>query len=119
MKTEVRITRSFRKAVKSLLKKYASLLDELADLEAELLKHPRLGTPLGSDAYKIRLKIKSKGKGKSGGARIISHLETELIGIVETKEELIIVNLIAIYDKSETESITDKELKKLIRNIEF
>ncbi len=66
MKAEVRITRSFKKAVKPLLKKYASLLRELADLEAELLKNPRTGKSLGNDAYKIRLKIKSKGKGKSG-----------------------------------------------------
>ena len=68
MKAEVRITRSFKKAVKPLLKKYSSLLGELAKLETELLANPKIGTPLGSNVYKIRLKIKSKGKGKSGGA---------------------------------------------------
>ncbi len=76
MKTEVRITKSFRKAVKPLLKKYDSLFGELADLENELLKNPAMGTPLGNNAYKIRLKTKSKGIGKSGGARVISYLET-------------------------------------------
>lgn len=80
-------------------------------LEAALLKHPRLGTPLGSGAYKIRLKIKSKGEGESGGARVISYLEKELVGIVETEKDLTVVNLITIYDKSELESITDRELK--------
>ncbi|MCU1289082.1 MAG: hypothetical protein JWN60_1311 [Acidobacteria bacterium] len=117
MKTEVRITGSFKKTVKPLLKKYASLLGELADLEARLLTNPRIGTPLGRDAYKIRLKIKSKGKGKSGGARVISYLETEIVGIVEAAEETIVVNLIAIYDKAERETITNKELRDLIENL--
>lgn len=119
MKTEVRITKSFKKAVKPLLKKYASLLGELAALESELLKNPRTGTPLGSDAYKIRLKIKSKGKGKSGGARVISYLENEIIKIVEVREELTIVNLITIYDKAESETISDAELRELIKSIEI
>ncbi|MDQ6787313.1 MAG: hypothetical protein M3033_10950 [Acidobacteriota bacterium] len=118
MKTEVRVTRSFKKAVKPLLKKYASLLGELADLETELLKNPRAGTSLGHDAYKIRLKIKSKGKGKSGGARVISLVETEIVGIVERTEQLTIVNLIFIYDKAEKQTITDTELRDLIKSIE-
>lgn len=119
MKTEIRITRSFKKTVKPLLKKYASLLGELADLEIELLKNPKTGTPLGSNAYKIRLKIKSKGTGKSGGARVISYLETEVIGIVESEEKLMVVNLITIYDKSEKQTITDAELRELIKSIEI
>ncbi len=119
MKTEVRVTRSFKKAVKPLLKKYASLLGELADLEIELLKNPRAGTSLGHDAYKIRLKIKSKGKGKSGGARVISFIETEIVGIVEASEQTTVVNLITIYDKAEKSTITDAELRELIKSLDF
>jgi mRNA-degrading endonuclease RelE of RelBE toxin-antitoxin system len=119
MKAEVRITRSFKKAVKPLLKKYASLLRELADLETKLLKNPRTGKSLGKDAYKIRLKIKSKGKGKSGGARVISYLESEIIGIVEATEEMIVVNLITIYDKAEKDTISDYELRQLIKGVEI
>ncbi len=118
MKTEVRITNSFKKAVKPLLKKYASLLDELADLETRLLENPRTGTPLGHGAYKIRLKIKSKGKGKSGGARVISYLETEIVGLVKAAEETTIVNLITIYDKAEREAITNAELRDLIEGLQ-
>jgi mRNA-degrading endonuclease RelE of RelBE toxin-antitoxin system len=118
MKTEVRITRSFKKAVKPLLKKYSSLLTELAKLEKQLVENPKMGTPLGNDAYKIRLKIKSKGKGKSGGARVISFVESEVIGLVETAEELTIVNLISIYDKSDRETISNSELRELIKSIE-
>ena len=119
MKAEVRITSSFKKAVKPLLKKYASLPGDLAGLETELLKNPKTGTPLGNNAYKIRLKIKSKGKGKSGGARVISYLETEIVGIVETVEETTVINLITIYDKAERETITDSELRELIKSLEI
>ena len=119
MKSEVRITKSFKKAVKPSIKKYASLLQELADLEAELLVNPRTGKLLGNDAYKIRLKIKSKGKGKSGGARVISYLESEVVGIVEATEEMTVVNLITIYDKAEKDTISDSELRELIKSIEM
>ncbi|MDX1919215.1 MAG: hypothetical protein SFU25_00605 [Candidatus Caenarcaniphilales bacterium] len=40
----------------------------------DLEKVPNLGTFLGNNCYKIRLSIKSKSKGKSGGARVITHL---------------------------------------------
>ena len=64
MKVTIRITKNFKVEVKPLLKKYHSLSNDLLKLEKELTQKPRLGTPLGQDAYKIRLKIASKGKGK-------------------------------------------------------
>jgi mRNA-degrading endonuclease RelE of RelBE toxin-antitoxin system len=66
MKVTVRITRNFKTEVKPLLKKYPSLGEDLMQLQKELLLNPKLGTELGKNAYKIRLRIKSKGKGKSG-----------------------------------------------------
>ena len=118
MKVTVKITRSFTSAAKPLLKKYKSLSKDLLDLEKELKTTPRLGTPLGKDVYKIRLKISSKGKGKSGGARVISLVETIVIGITEKlSQEDVMVNLLTIYDKSDVENISDRELKELIKNI--
>jgi len=111
----VRITKSFKAAVKPLLKKYPSLSKDLLSLETELIVNPKLGTPLGHNAYKIRLKISSKGKGKSGGARIISLVETALISKINIIDEDVTVNLITIYDKAETAAISDKELKELIK----
>jgi len=61
-------------------------------------------TLLTNNCYKIRLAIASKGKGKSGGARIITHVE-----IVDHT-----VYLLTIYDKSEKEDISDKEIKDLL-----
>jgi hypothetical protein len=116
VKVIIRVSKNFKIEAKPLLKKYHSLSNDLLLLEKELLLSPTLGTSLGQDAYKIRLKIASKGKGKSGGARVISLLETTIIGIkeiVENKETT--VNLISIYDKADVANITDKELKDLIK----
>jgi mRNA-degrading endonuclease RelE of RelBE toxin-antitoxin system len=112
----VRVSKSFKVAVKPLLKKYPSLSQDLLKLEKALLINPREGTPLGHGAYKIRLKIASKGKGKSGGARVISLLESTIIGEIQINDEVVIVNLITIYDKADTGSISDKELKDLIKD---
>lgn len=51
--------------------------------------------------------ITSKGKGKSGGARIITHL-------VVSQE---VVYLLSVYDKTEKENLTDKELLELLKNV--
>ena len=120
MKVTVRISKSFKIAAKPLLKKYHSLSNDLLRLEKELIETPRSGIPLGQDVYKIRLKISSKGKGKSGGARVISLVETTIVGITEINPgNEITVNLITIYDKTNTENITEKELKTLIKNFKF
>ncbi len=115
MTVTVRLTNSFKNAAKPLIKKYPSLSKDLLILETELISNPKLGTPLGNNTYKIRLKISSKGKGKSGGARVISLVETSLIGEVNFRNEDVTVNLITIYDKADTATINDKELKELIK----
>ncbi len=56
---------------------------------------------------KIRISIASKGKGKSGGARIITNF------IISEQT----VYLLSIYDKSEKENLTDNELAALLENI--
>jgi len=117
VKVIVNVTSNFKKEAKPLLKRHRSLNKDLADLEKELYNNPTLGTHLGNNTHKIRIKISSKGKGKSGGARVISYVETELIVNLETNISQTTVNLISIYDKSETEAITDKELKRLIANL--
>lgn len=107
MNYKVEATPSFLFEAKRLSKKYPSLKKDIAEL-AELLSHnPITGTPLGKNAYKIRLAITSKGKGKSGGARVIT-----CVKVIAT-----IVYLVSIFDKSEKENITDNELKELIKNL--
>ena len=118
MKVTVSVTKSFKTAVKPLLKKHKSLSKDLLELEKELIITPKTGTPLGSNIFKIRLKISSKAKGKSGGARVISMVESTVIGYTNSNEnEETTVYLLTIYDKSEIASISDKELKDLIKSI--
>lgn len=119
MKVEVRVTKNFRKEAKPLAKKYPSFLDDLEKLEKTLLTNPTGGEPLGKNAYKIRLQIKSKRKGKSGGARVISYLEKEIVLVMEVSEMMTIVNLLTVYDKSAKSTISDSELKNLIENLEL
>ncbi len=104
MSFSIKTIPKFDKSLKSLAKKYPSLKTEYAQLIDDLSENPELGTPLGNNCYKIRLSIASKGKGKSGGARVITYVILE-----ET-----IVFLLIIYDKSEKESLSEKELKKLL-----
>jgi hypothetical protein len=49
----------------------------MADLNTTLSNHPETGTALGNNTYKIRLAIKSKGKGRSGGARVITYIVSD------------------------------------------
>ncbi len=104
---------SFLVAAKRLLKKYKSLKTELAALETQLLARPDFGTPLGHNAYKIRLAIRSKKQGKSGGARVITFLETVVIADETTQS----VSLVYIYDKADTATISTKELMALISQL--
>jgi hypothetical protein len=62
----------FEKELKKLSKKYPSLKDEYLTLVDSLETNPIQGISLGKDCYKIRLAIKSKKQGKSGGARVIA-----------------------------------------------
>lgn len=98
---------NFKREAKRLIKKYPSLRKELQILGEQLSENPVLGSPLGYNCYKIRLAISSKGKGKSGGARIITCVYVAGNTIF----------LLSIYDKSEQEDISDKELKNLLKQI--
>lgn len=97
----------FEKQAKRLIKKYASLKLELSKLIQELKENPIQGTSLGKGCYKIRVSIASKGKGKSGVARVITNF------VVTDRT----VYLLSIYDKSDKENLTDKELEEFLKQI--
>jgi len=97
----------FKRELKRLVKKFPSLKNEYGQLIEALEQEPATGTPLGHDCYKIRLAITSKGKGKSGGARVVTHL------YIAGKT----VFLLSIYDKSEQSDISDKDLLQLLGEI--
>jgi len=105
MSFSIELTEHFKKEAKKLNKKYRSLKDELEALNKELSKNPSTGIPLGHNVYKIRLSIASKGKGKSGGARMITFVK-----IVQEK-----VYLVPIFDKSTLENITKDQILELLK----
>jgi mRNA-degrading endonuclease RelE of RelBE toxin-antitoxin system len=107
MSYKVEVTFYFKRQSKRLKKKFPSLKSELEKLISILEQQPEKGSSIGNSCYKIRLAIASKGKGKSGGARIITHLQ-----IVKSK-----VYLLSIYDKSEQQDISEKELESLLKLI--
>ena len=118
MNCEVIAIDAFRKDAKKLTKKYASLKSELAALSAQLKQDPRFGILLHENTYKIRLAVQSKGKGKSGGLRVVTHVVEVEIEVEEDNTNLsTTVFLLTIYDKSERENIPEKELRWLIEQV--
>ena len=105
MSYEVIATPQFEREAKPLIKKYASLAYDLHELLNSLAEKPVQGIALANNCYKIRLAIKSKGKGKSAGAKVISC-------VIAVREEVL---LLSIYDKSYQNTITDLEIKKRIK----
>ena len=107
MSYSVKSIEVFERQAKKLIKKYPSLKSELLTLIQELKQDPFKGTSLGKNCYKIRLAIKSKGKGKSGGARVITNF-------VVSEDS---VFLLSIYDKADKENLTNKELEELLQYV--
>jgi mRNA-degrading endonuclease RelE of RelBE toxin-antitoxin system len=101
------LTEDFKREFKRLHKKYTSLPEDIASLGAILSNDPMTGTAIGQNCYKVRLSIRSKGKGKSGGARVITYIK-----IIDE-----IVYLLSIYDKSEQTSISEKEIITRLNSI--
>ncbi len=93
------------KRYKSFQKDYDTFLDSLE-------KDPYQGTSLGMGVYKIRMAIASKGKGKSGGARVLTY------NVRKVSPEMILVTLMTIFDKGEMENVSDAYIKSLVGMME-
>lgn len=108
MKYSIEVLATFKKEAKRLNKRYSSFIDDYDKLINQLEENPHLGTDLGGGLRKIRMRITSKSKGKSGGARVITF--SVVIAIDQTE-----INLLYIYDKAERSSISPKEIEELLR----
>lgn len=98
MNFEINVTPHFERELKALAKRYKSMKQDFRTLTDSLKENPFQGTDLGNGLRKIRMAVKSKGKGKSAGARVITYtvLADEATGEVW---------LLEIYDKSEHSSV--------------
>ena len=100
----------FKREFKRLYKKYRSLLDDFETWKNEILNNPLLGDDLGGGVRKVRMAIASKGKGKSGGARILT------LNLMIDPESMKIT-LLTIYDKSEIANVKDDYIKYLLKSL--
>ncbi len=102
----------FERRAKILAKKYKSFKTDYIFFLKELEKDPFGGESLGHHVYKNRMAITSKGKGKSGGARVITY------NVQETSSDEIIITLMSIYDKGEISNVSDSYIRSLIKQLE-
>ena len=95
----------FHRQSKRLAKKYPSFKEDMKALVASLRSNPAQGVSIGKHCYKVRLPLTSKGKGKSGGARVITcvHIHRDT------------VYLLSVYDKADTATIHDSELSDRLK----
>ncbi len=108
MSCRISVTDGFLKELKRLSKRYRSLKTDVADFGESLRENPLQGSDLGHGLRKVRMAITSKGKGKSGGARVITY--TVLLKEVDSE-----LKLLAIYDKSKCEGLGEQELQSILK----
>ena len=101
----------FERRAKDLAKKYKSFVSDYDVFLDELEKNPFGGESLGHHVYKNRMAIASKGKGKSGRARVITY------NVQQSSEDEVQITLMSIYDKSEIDNVSDAYLRSLVKDI--
>jgi mRNA-degrading endonuclease RelE of RelBE toxin-antitoxin system len=110
MNNTVEVSPEFIRDIKPLAKKYHSLKTSVDNLQKQLIDNPFLGDAYGNGIFKVRLADESKGKGKSGGFRVMYyHLEKTENGIV--------ILLTNIYDKSELGTISKRDAMRQLTKI--
>lgn len=116
MNLQIVLTETFKRAAKKLYKKYPSLVKDLLQLQNNLQENPKQGDLIRENTYKIRLAIKDKGRGKSGGSRVLTYFAE----ITENQENCYVV-LLFIYDKSDinnvAEAFVDDCIKEAIEHL--
>ena len=109
MSYRIELSTKFKKSIRNIKKSHRSIENDVDKLVLSLLDNPHQGILIKDKVYKIRIAITSKGRGKSGGARVITYVFDEL-------ERL---TLLDIFDKSEQENISDNEIQEIIDSLDF
>ena len=107
MNVTITLGEDFKRQAKQLSKKYRSLTEDLILFQKDLKKHPFQGDDLGGGVRKVRMAIRSKGKGKRGGARVLT-----LTVLVSNDAD---VTLLTIYDKGEIDNVSDGYIDWLVQ----
>lgn len=107
---DVIATKVFIKSAKAIAKKYRSFNADYHILIEELSTNPQMGVDLGEGFRKVRMAITSKGKGKSGGCRVIT------FDLFERDNRLY---LIYIYDKADYDNINLSVIKSIVKDMDL
>ena len=111
MEVRISVEKEFERQFRKLTKKYRSIIDDFETFLNELEMDPYQGSCLGRGVRKVRMAIASKGKGKSGGARVITYN-------LYQEEDVIVIDLLTIYDKNEISNISDDVITYLLNERE-
>nr|WP_297651684.1 addiction module toxin RelE [uncultured Prevotella sp.] len=98
----------FERRAKTLAKKYKSFPKNYDDFLDSLEKNPFQGISLGKNVYKTRMAVVSKGKGKSGGVRVLTY------NVKKLTPERIVITFLSVFDKSDIENVSESYLKSLV-----
>ena len=112
MSYEINPTRNFLIEAKRLNKRYHSFKSDLEKFKQSLQENPFQGTELCPGIRKIRMSIASKGRGKSGSARVIT--ANTIIAEHEGR-----IALLSIYDKQDYATIDVKIVKQMAHELGF
>lgn len=112
MRFEVQVIPDCFVSIKRLSKRYRSFKKDFKDFSDELKKNPFQGDEIAPGVRKIRMAITSKGRGKSGGARVITYT----VAVSEASGEVYIVE---VYDKSDSSSVVASVIKEKIEKLGF
>ena len=108
----ISVSDDFAKEAKRLAKKYPSFKQDYKDFLVSIKNNPLQGDEITKNIRKIRMAIKAKGKGKSGGARVITF---NVLTNIENGH----VYFLLLYDKEDASTVKVDVVKQLVRDMGF
>ena len=108
----ISVSDDFAKEAKRLAKKYPSFKQDYKDFLLSIKNNPLQGDEITKNIRKIRMAIKAKGKGKSGGARVITF---NILTDIENGQ----VVFLLLYDKENASTVKVNVVKQLVRDMGF
>ena len=108
----ISVSDDFAKEAKRLAKKYPSFKQDYKDFLVSIKNNPLQGDEITKNIRKIRMAIKAKGKGKSGGARVITF---NILTDIENGHEVFLL----LYDNEDASTVNVNVVKQLVRDMGF
>ena len=108
----ISVSDDFAKEAKRLAKKYPSFKQDYKEFLESIKNNPLQGDEITKNIRKIRMAIKAKGKGKSGGAKVITF---NILTDIENGQ----VVFLLLYDKEDASTVKVNVVKQLVQDMGF